>query len=132
MDVKALAESLKDKLKRPVEIVPPKKDDGGGGGEKKGKDGDKKKADGGGKIEEGVKAENYSLHESMMPGYGFAVGPGQIYPPQPHPAAQMYAPGYGLGYGPGYAPGYGYGYPGQPVHAPQMFSDENPNACSVM
>ncbi|KAJ9699280.1 hypothetical protein PVL29_008062 [Vitis rotundifolia] len=135
MDVKALVDSLKDRLKRPVEIVPPKKDaGGGGGGEKKGKDGDKK-ADGGGKKEEGVKAEeNYFLHESM-PGFGFTAGPGQSYPPHP---AQMNAPGYGYGagygagYAPAYGPGYGYGYAAESVAAPQMFSDENPNACSVM
>lgn len=125
MDVKALVDTLKDRLKRPVEVVPPKKE---GVGEKKGKDGgggDKKKADGGGeKKEDGVKAEgNYSLREAM-PGFGFTAGHGQIYP---HHPAQMYAPP-GYGFGPMYGPGYGY----EQVHAPQMFSDENPNACSVM
>uniref|UniRef100_A0A803P5R3 HMA domain-containing protein n=1 Tax=Cannabis sativa TaxID=3483 RepID=A0A803P5R3_CANSA len=32
----------------------------------------------------------------------------------------------------GYPMNNGYGVPMDPYHAPQMFSDENPNACSVM
>ncbi|CAM8982800.1 unnamed protein product [Rhodiola kirilowii] len=50
------------------------------------------------------------------------------------PMAMPPQPGYGYGYGYGY--NVGPGYPSYPIqqnlHAPQMFSDENPNACSVM
>ena len=117
MDMKALAETLQEKLKRPVEIVPPKKekdggekeggkaDNGGGGKKKGGGDGGQKAEGDGGKME-----------ESRMEYLGQPVF------------------GYGYGYGPG--PGFGYSYPpgyvGEHLHAPQMFSDENPNACSVM
>ncbi|KAL5565774.1 hypothetical protein UlMin_028938 [Ulmus minor] len=136
MDMKALAESLQEKLKRPVEIVPPKKEKEGGGEKEGGKGGGKKKGGGG---DGGQKV----VEESRME-----------YAGQPIPAF-----GYGLGYPPGY--GYGYGYPpgyvgenmhaphmhaphmhappmhappmhANPMHAPQLFSDENPNACSVM
>lgn len=125
MDMKALAQALHDKLKRPVEIVPPKKDkegdsaghkDGGnkgGGGKKKGGgDGGQEQQEGGG----GAKMEEISRMETMG-----------------HPG---FAHGYGYGYGHVVQPVYGYGYPpgyaGDHLHAPQMFSDENPNACSIM
>ncbi|XP_031106800.1 heavy metal-associated isoprenylated plant protein 7-like [Ipomoea triloba] len=54
------------------------------------------------------------------------------YPPQNYyhhnPAPLSFAQEmYGYGYGSGSGSGYGY-----PPHPPQMFSDENPNACSVM
>lgn len=89
MDVKKLVESLSEKLKRPVEIVPPKKDK-----DKEKESGDKKKGG------EGVNMMEYV-------------------------AAQPY-------YESAYYPGGPYGcYPVQ-AHAPQMFSDENPNACVVM
>lgn len=125
MDAKALTEFLKLRLKRSVEIVPPKKekdkndkessnsgDNVGGGGKKKkkggdGGDGGEKDSGGEGKMVEGNRMEY--------------LGP----------------PGFGYGYGyhypilPAY---YEYGYPVGHVHAPapQIFSDENPNACSVM
>ncbi|XP_058199934.1 heavy metal-associated isoprenylated plant protein 3-like [Rhododendron vialii] len=111
MDMKALAEALKERLKRSVEIVQPKKDNaekkekGGGGG-------------GGGKKEKGGGSEEGKT--------GGDDGGGQVmeenriqYVPQEYPNTYMY--------------GYGLGYPVEQYHhAPQMFSDENPNACSVM
>ncbi|XP_031385132.1 heavy metal-associated isoprenylated plant protein 3-like isoform X2 [Punica granatum] len=137
MDVKALAETLKGRMKRVVEIVPPKKEkekvkdneekkDGnkgsGGGNEKEGcgngnnqgngsGGGKKKKGAGGGGGGEYGNAVGNKEEEN-----GSAVGLG-------YPANTGY--GYGCGYG------YGYTY-GESVHAPQYFSDENPNACSVM
>ncbi|XP_018445033.2 heavy metal-associated isoprenylated plant protein 3 isoform X1 [Raphanus sativus] len=90
MDVKKLVESLSEKLKRPVEIVPPKKDK-----DKENGSGDKKKGGG-----EGVNMMEYV-------------------------AAQPY-------YESAYYPGGPYGYYPVQAHAPQMFSDENPNACVVM
>ncbi|CAF1773122.1 unnamed protein product, partial [Brassica napus] len=97
MDVKKLVESLSDKLKRPVEIVPPKKDK-----DKENESGDKKKG-GGGKDNKGGEGVNMMEYVAAQPYYELAYYPG----------------------GP-----YGY-YPVQ-AHAPQMFSDENPNACVVL
>lgn len=139
MDAKELPNYLKEKLKRSVEVVPPaggkkdekkdgkkeekkdeKKDKDGGGGEKKDKDG----GDGKGKEKggDGAKAEvskmeymGYPYYPSMpmMVGYGGGVGSvggGFVYP--------------GVGGQGGNVTDY--------AHAPQLFSDENPNACSVM
>ncbi|RWW33158.1 hypothetical protein BHE74_00045323, partial [Ensete ventricosum] len=125
MDVKNLPTVLKDKLKRPVEIVPPKKDDGGGekkekekggdgGGEKKDKAGDtggekKEKAGGGGE-------------EKKDDGKAAAAAAATTVTTEAN--KMEYSAPY-----PAYA---GYGYRIEMVHAPQMFSDENPNACSIM
>ncbi|CAA7027751.1 unnamed protein product [Microthlaspi erraticum] len=100
MDVKKLVESLTEKLKRPVEIVPPKNDKENG---KENESGDKKKGgDGGGKENKGGEGVNMMEYMAAQPAYGY-----------------------------GYYPGGPYGYPVQ-AHAPQIFSDENPNACVVM
>lgn len=104
MDVKALTECLSEKFKRPVEVVPPKKE--GGGGEKKEKEG------GGGGGGDGAKKEEVSKVEGNKLDYTGME--------------------YGYGYGPGHGYLYGPAYAVEPLHAPQMFSDENPNACSVM
>ncbi|AED97379.1 Heavy metal transport/detoxification superfamily protein [Arabidopsis thaliana] len=106
MDVKKLVEILSEKLKRAVEIVPPKKEKDKENGNE---NGEKKKGgggDGGGKEKTGNKGggEGVNMMEYM--------------------AAQ---PAYGYGY----YPGGPYGYPIQ-AHAPQIFSDENPNACVVI
>ncbi|KAK7261311.1 hypothetical protein RIF29_27620 [Crotalaria pallida] len=125
MEVKVLVEKLRERLKRKVEVVPPKKEkeesgekEGATGKGGKGND-KKKKGDNG----ENVKKENISgdgqgkenkveqtKMETLTPSYG------PIY-------------GYGYGYGGDYS--YGPVYMGQ-LHAPQMFSDENPNACSIL
>lgn len=105
MDAKKLADTLSEKLKRKVEVVPPAKKDKENG--KENESGDKKKGgDGGGKDKnagnkggEGVNAMEYV---AAQPAYGAA-----------------------------YYPGGPYGYPIQ-SHAPQIFSDENVNACVVM
>ncbi|XP_024031445.1 heavy metal-associated isoprenylated plant protein 3 [Morus notabilis] len=141
MDMKALAESLQEKLKRPVEIVPPKKEkdggekdggkaDNGGGGKKKGGGGGGGGGDGGQKAEgDGGKMEESRMEYMGQPlfGYGYGPGPGfgYAYPP---------GPGFGSAYppGPGFGSAYPPGYVGEQLHAPQVFSDENPNACSVM
>ncbi|CAI9768539.1 unnamed protein product [Fraxinus pennsylvanica] len=120
MDMKALAESLKKHLKKEVEILPPKKEGGGGGdkgkgggddkakgGSKEGGGGDKGK-DGGSSKEEGGGEKKEELVQIWNP-YPCMYGPGQM--------------GEQFQYHP-----YGYG----PNHAPQIFSDENPNACSFM
>ncbi|XP_051120671.1 heavy metal-associated isoprenylated plant protein 3-like [Andrographis paniculata] len=104
MDMKALAESLQKQLKRDVEIISPKKES------------EKKEKAGGGGDED--KTEGNKMQAQLF-----------AYPnPYPYPYPFMYGPGpvdhFGQGnFGP---------YPVGPYHAPQIFSDENPNACSVM
>lgn len=147
MDAKTLAQNLKEKLKRQVEIVPPKKEkegggevgekkdgNGGGGGKKKGGGGDagqEENAAGIAKVE-GIQGNRMDQFMVQHPGYGFGYGYGNFY-------GHGYQ-GYGQPgpYGPYGQPGYGHGsmvgehLHAQHLHAPQMFSDENPNACSVM
>ncbi|KAK9126617.1 hypothetical protein Scep_015463 [Stephania cephalantha] len=168
MDPKSFLPTLKEKLKRSVDVVPPKPADGtdkkpadadakkgkapaaaagGGDGEKEKSGGGGGGGDGGGAKKGETKVESNRM-EYYSPGYGFEYGPG------PGPGHVLVQPGpfhgYGLGYGPGaagpvhgYGPGmggpvHGYGngymveYAHTHAHAPQMFSDENPNACSVM
>ncbi|XP_039033163.1 heavy metal-associated isoprenylated plant protein 3-like [Hibiscus syriacus] len=138
MDVKSLAETLKDKLKKNVEIVPLKKEkekekekekggkkEGGEGGD--GGKGKKKNKEGGnGGAGDGV---NQAATTGGGGGNGKMEGARMEFMVQPQ-----------FGYMPGY-PGYGYGhqhgqgYPGYPVsvHPPHhLFNDENPNACSTM
>ncbi|OWM82430.1 hypothetical protein CDL15_Pgr002004 [Punica granatum] len=112
MDVKELAPYLKEKVKRSVQAVPPptKKDDGGAD-KKEGKEsggGDKKESYG------------YYSHSYAVEPYGYHGG-------YAAPPASVYAHAVHEGYSP---------YPQHPLdprlHTPQMFSDENPNACSVM
>nr|GFA45676.1 hypothetical protein [Tanacetum cinerariifolium] len=127
IDMKILAAALQSKLKRVVEIVPAKKDGGGegekkGGGEKKGKGGGggggndgEGKGGGGGKGEKKGKGGGNDGGGGGNAGFfkmdTYGGGPPVVYPyPQ-------YT--YGLGYG-------------DYVHAPQLFSDENPNACVLM
>ncbi|PNY17736.1 heavy metal transport/detoxification domain-containing protein [Trifolium pratense] len=121
MDVKGLVENLSEKLKKKVEVVPPKKDkeggggggDGGGGGKKKNKGG------GGGGGEEGGDNGNNGGGEVKMMEHLV-----QVQPP------------YGFGYG--NVEGYNGQVYQELIHfhmnsqPPQMFSDENPNACIVM
>ncbi|XP_010918668.2 heavy metal-associated isoprenylated plant protein 3 [Elaeis guineensis] len=155
MDAKSLPAILKEKLKRGVDIVQPKKDDGGGGGEKKekGGDGEKKKGgDGGGEKKEkggdGEKKEKGGDGEKKEKGGDGGGGEKKekgdggggekkdggkkddegkaAQPPAalvaPAPVSEVNRMDY---YGP-------YGYRLEMAHAPQLFSDENPNACSIM
>ena len=141
MDVKVLVGNLMEKLKRTVEVVPPKKDKDNNdnkenGGEKEGSGKKKKKGGGGGGGGDGSNEEGGGkmlMEQNRME-----------YLPPPH----LPFPPFGFGYGPPQFHGYGHGgnvvnvggysyVPAYPEHlhhapAPQMFSDENPNACSVM
>uniref|UniRef100_A0A804LZB9 HMA domain-containing protein n=1 Tax=Zea mays TaxID=4577 RepID=A0A804LZB9_MAIZE len=155
MDGAALPAYLREKLSRDVEVVAPGKKDGGGGGDKKDKgagDGGDKKKDGGGgggggaeekKDKAGAAAASASVAPPPLadagmyqvpPHYGYAPyhqpAPGGYYgaAPPPNHHAGFYPNGGGVHYPP--APAYAYGP--THLHAPQMFSDENPNACSVM
>ncbi|KAI3472044.1 hypothetical protein Pfo_028732 [Paulownia fortunei] len=138
MDVKELTAYLKEKLKRGVEIVPPKKDDGGGDKKEKEGGGDKKEKEGGGggdkkeeKKESGARAARVRRWKLTMEYRSFN--------PQTHYAMPMYNQSYAnQDYGvqvyhhQGYAD---HGPPPPPTYMnlnDQMFSDENPNGCSVM
>lgn len=129
MDMKLLADVLKQKLKRAVEVVPPKKDGGDGGGEKKGKGGGEKKGkSGGGNDGEGKGGGGGG--EKKGKGGGGDDGDGNDGGGGKAEAFMMENHGGPIGYPyPQYAYGSGYA---DLVHAPQLFSDENPNACSVM
>ncbi|KAK8584588.1 hypothetical protein V6N13_138546 [Hibiscus sabdariffa] len=158
MDVKALAEALKDKLKKNVEIVPPPKKEkdsnkeggknGGGGGDGGSGGGGKKKNKGGNGGGDGGNDANANAATAGGDGKNKTEGNRMEFMVQPEH-------GYGYGYTPGYPgygqPGYGYCYghplphgygncypgyvPNYPVfvHPPhQMFNDENPNACAIL
>ncbi|GMJ08881.1 HEAVY METAL ASSOCIATED PROTEIN 53, EAVY METAL-ASSOCIATED ISOPRENYLATED PLANT PROTEIN3 [Hibiscus trionum] len=144
MDVKALAEALKDKLRKNAEIVPLKKEkDGknegsenaaaaggdGGSGKKKNKGGNGGAGGGGNEAAAtgcggGSKMEGNRMEFIVQPQFGYMPS----YPGYGHPA---YGYGYGHQHGHGY-PGYVPGYPVS-VHPPHhLFNDENPNACAIM
>lgn len=127
IDMKLLAEALQLKLKRAVEIVPAKKDGDGekkGGGDKKGKGGN---GGGGGNDIDGKDGgggggEKKGKNKGGGDGNGGGGGKPEMYKMENYggPIGYPY-PQYA--YGPGFV---------DYVHAPQLFSDENPNACVVM
>ncbi|XP_044491632.1 heavy metal-associated isoprenylated plant protein 6-like [Mangifera indica] len=125
MDVKELVCYLKDKLKRNVEIVPAKKDDGGekkeakaaGGGEKK-----KQEAPAAVGGDSGSDAPKMEVTKMEYLGY-----------PYPPPPTYWYdAPVYNHQSYPMEPQRHQIVYMNQGYAMEQMFSDENPNACSVM
>ncbi|KAL1558166.1 heavy metal-associated isoprenylated plant protein 3-like [Salvia divinorum] len=129
IDVKALADELQKQLKRDVAIVPPKKEGDKkekGGGDGKGKSGGGE--NGQGKEMQGPSPVNPHQHQHPYPHpYPF---PHQQPYPYPYPHQQPYP----IVSGPGHAAvdQFQYNPYGAQFHAPQIFSDENPNACSVM
>jgi hypothetical protein len=143
MDAAALPAYLRDKLNRPVEVVAPGKD----GGDKKDKSGDKKK-DGGGDKKDGGEDKDKSAAAAAASVAPAPLTDAGMYQMPPHYGYTPYHPAQGGYYGgPPPAPSQGFyhhpaaQYPPPPpaaypyashIHAPQMFSDENPNACSVM
>lgn len=159
MNVKELTPHLKQKLKRSVDIVPPKKDDNKGGEKKQDKGGDKKEKEGGGDKNEGGSEKKkdgdskaadgsksvvevnkyehygYNPYTYTMPMYN------QSYSNQDYGVSTSSSSSYGYvneGYvNHGYVVEYNHMPPPPPSyypdhHTPQMFSDENPNACSIM
>ncbi|KAI3917160.1 hypothetical protein MKX01_003609 [Papaver californicum] len=153
MDAKVLTAYLKEKLKRPVDVFPPKKDDGKGkdGGDKKekgGDDGGEKKGEGGASKNVGEQKKvtfDISKVEHYPFGYAYAY-PGAAAGPSQIAEGYSYGNAYGNGFGSVYANGSGFGngyangggggagngYVVDHLHPPQMFSDENPNSCSIM
>ncbi|KAH0746782.1 hypothetical protein KY285_008439 [Solanum tuberosum] len=144
MNMKELAEMLKKHLKKEVEIVPQKKEggdnkkekggDGGGENGKGGNGGGKGKGKGGegngegkGKVKDEVGGGDggFGGGEMIMNsniGNGMQMMQQQVQFGYPYP--YMYGPVYP-------ADQFQNQYPVS-VHAPQLFSDENPNACSIM
>ncbi|CAL9163935.1 heavy metal-associated isoprenylated plant protein 3-like [Musa acuminata AAA Group] len=136
MDVKSLVTVLKERLKRGVEILPSKKDDGGGGEVKKekaaGGGGEKKEKAGDGGEEKKEKGGDSKGEKKEKGGDGSGdkeekkeVGKKETTTTVVEANKMDYSgPPFG-GYG-------GYGYRVEMIHPPQFFSDENPNACSIM
>ncbi|XP_022143698.1 heavy metal-associated isoprenylated plant protein 3-like [Momordica charantia] len=131
---KDLAGSLKNKFKRSVEIVPPKKEEP-----------EKNKPEAAKLAPSGGDGGGAKMEVSRMEYHGYAYPPSTFYyggPAYSHGyamEAQPSNPMHGFANSSGYVnqnyvhegnamPMYGYEH----SHAPQMFSDENPNACSVM
>ncbi|KAK8944713.1 hypothetical protein KSP39_PZI008681 [Platanthera zijinensis] len=113
MDVKSLADLLAAKLKKAVEIVNPKKDVA-----LENEKGDKKKgnADGAKKANEGLVEAAKAASAAVPVASGSSATE----------ASKMAMSVGGVGGGGDYP------YRNETVHAPQLFSDENPNACSIM
>lgn len=160
MDTKALVPYLSEKFKRPVDVIAPaKKDDGAGakkddkkaaagGGEKKDGGGDKKEekkegkkeaalGSGGGEKKEAAAAGGGGgaiVNKMEHSGYPYAAStsywydPGHVYNHNKFVMeAQEHQAHVSQGYG-----NYNYAMPMEHYPEPQMFSDENPNGCSVM
>ncbi|KAL6138541.1 hypothetical protein ACLB2K_063822 [Fragaria x ananassa] len=157
MDTKALVPYLSEKFKRPVDVIALAKDDGAGakkdekkpaaeGGEKKDGGGDKKEEKKEGKKEAAPGGEKKEeKKDAAGGGGGGAVVNKMEYSGYPYAASTSYW------YDPGHVYNHnkfvmeaqehqahvnqGYGHYAMPMEhypAPQMFSDENPNGCSVM
>ncbi|KAM3280402.1 hypothetical protein ACQJBY_047283 [Aegilops geniculata] len=131
MDAKALPDVLRRKLRRDVEVVPPPAAKNKDGGDKKkqqkdgGEDaGEQQQGQGGG----GGKKKN--KNKNKQEDGGEAAGGAAVAAEQAFPMAMMY--GGGGGGGGVVAGGWTTAYRVEMLHAPQMFSDENPNACAVM
>ncbi|KAK4763308.1 hypothetical protein SAY86_009076 [Trapa natans] len=159
MEVKVLAESLKGRMKRAVEIVtPPKKDEkvkdrtdkkessdnssgnggcvGGGNDKKSSRSSSTGNINGsgnnGGKNKKNKGGGTEGSNAGCNKDEENAGGTGRM----DGSRMEYYGPvGYlantGYEYEYGYGHGYGYAY-WENVHAPQYFCDENPSACSVM
>nr|GEW12402.1 heavy metal-associated domain, HMA [Tanacetum cinerariifolium] len=132
MNTKELVPHLKEKFKRNVDVVPPKKEENKGGEAKEKSGGDKKKKESGGDGD-AREAKQPSGGEDKKKGIeDYGVGPsssnGYVY----------------QGYNHGNVMGYSHAAPPLPppsmyINDPRvyqadtgMFSDENPNGCSVM
>lgn len=109
MDAKSLPELLSAKLKKPVEIVNPKKKDEVAGENEKG---DKKKG-----TADGAKEK-----EELEAGKAAAAAVAST-SSSTEVSKMEFVSGGGAG---------DYPYRNETIHAPQFFSDENPNACSIM
>ncbi|GMH23190.1 hypothetical protein Nepgr_025033 [Nepenthes gracilis] len=141
MNMKELLPYLNTKLKRSVEIANMDKKDDGGAAEKKptdgGGQGQEEKGSGEEKKEKGDGSGGEKKEDAKpTTSGGDGVGRSEESAPKIEVNKMEYY-GYPYGYG-GYSydprQGYGNGYVAEYWHepAPQMFSDENPNACFIM
>lgn len=113
------------------------KKDGGGSGEK-GKSKEVKAEESSGPVVEISKLEHHGYYQTQ-PSYWYDQGQSSYYSHGYAVEPYVYHGGYTAPPPPAYSypvpEGYSH-YPQYPVdprlHAPQMFSDENPNACSIM
>lgn len=150
---KDLAGYLKGKFKRSVEVVPPKKEEpAAAGGDKKEKEavgggGDKKENDRKAAASSSGDGGAAKMEVSKMEYSGFSYPPSTFYYDAPVYSQSQYGyameaqpsyPVHGFANSSGYYANQNYVHQGYATpmydqsHAPQMFSDENPNACSVM
>ncbi|KAL4346715.1 hypothetical protein GQ457_17G010640 [Hibiscus cannabinus] len=119
-----------------------KKKEGEGAEKKEDGGGEKKEEDGGGEKKEESNGGETKIEVSKMEYHGYGNPPQPMYWSDGHVYGALSYQNHHQDYGyvnQGYMvphPGYGnQGYmidPRHSLHAPQMFSDENPNACSVM
>ncbi|KAI4340423.1 hypothetical protein MLD38_025260 [Melastoma candidum] len=140
---------LSERMKRSVQVIPPKKsneDDGKGGGGGGGGGGEKKdEKKGSSKVAEEEDDDDYDDDdddedyddyddEEEEEDYGYAgFGGGGFMEGRRAEYGGAGAGGYGGYPAPMPIPPANYGLLyGHSLHAPQMFSDENPNACSIM
>ncbi|XP_039164844.1 uncharacterized protein LOC120291482 [Eucalyptus grandis] len=122
MDAKALAENLRDKMKREVKIVLPKKEEEGGEAKDKEGSGCHKAAEiigGWGKV------EGQRMEFQGACGYGQCVNGERTQPYEPY--EPVLPTPYGRSYPPTPPPHTYFGYADY-----SMPLNENPNACSVM
>ncbi|KAK4358680.1 hypothetical protein RND71_020909 [Anisodus tanguticus] len=148
MDMKELAETLKKHLKKEVEILLQKKEGGEkkekGGGDGGGENGKGGGGKGKGKGGEGGGEGKGKVKDEVGGGGAGGFGGGEMIMGNVGNGMQMIQQQVQFGYGYPYMYGpvgsVGPVYPGDQfqnpypvsVHAPQLFSDENPNACSIM
>lgn len=160
IDAKEIVPYLREKLKRKVEVVEPKKEDGNNkekdaGKEHKLKEGGEKVIKEGAPKVEVNKMEHHGYgHQTPMYWYdGFEPGQSSSNYPVEVQGGNLNQEGYNYNYMNQHQHGYDYNYMNQgqegymvdphqhqqpPFYMhphdppPQMFSDENPNACSMM
>uniref|UniRef100_A0ACD5X2D5 Uncharacterized protein n=1 Tax=Avena sativa TaxID=4498 RepID=A0ACD5X2D5_AVESA len=141
MDAKALPDVLRRKLKRDVALVAPpppakpKDGSGGGGGNKSKKKQQQQQQEGGESAADKVAGEQQQQQQggggggkkknknSKQEEDGGEEDAGGVAGQEAFPMAVMYGVGGG---------GSSASYRVEMLHAPQLFSDENPNACAVM
>ncbi|KAK8487431.1 hypothetical protein V6N13_030050 [Hibiscus sabdariffa] len=119
-------EKKEDEVKKGGECDGEKKEDN----EKKGEGAEKKEDGGGEKKEEESNGGETKMEVSKMEYHGYGNPPQPMYWPDGHVYGALSYQNHHQGY---MVPHPGYMIdPRHSLHAPQMFSDENPNACSVM
>ncbi|XP_042474459.1 heavy metal-associated isoprenylated plant protein 3-like [Zingiber officinale] len=123
MNVETLPDVLKEKIKRSVEIVPSKKEEEKKGGQKDKAGSEKKEEEKKGSDKKEKDEGKKEAVAALPPAAQAAAAQAMMTAVAEANRMDYYAPHPYAG---------GYGYRIEMVHAPQMFSDENPNACCIM